>query len=159
VNAPDPVGNGPEFEFPGGTNPDWIRAPGFDGNLTALDAVKGPLLTEFGTFNAGFLSDGDFNAPASSISDEVINTSDIPWTSADQVLIANDNGNGFLAAISIGACAVDDCNSNVGPLAESQVGNGAIIAVPETSTWEMMLISFAGLGFAGFKRASKITLA
>ena len=33
------------------------------------------------------------------------------------------------------------------------------IGVPEPSTWVMMLLGFAGLGYAGFKRASKITLA
>jgi PEP-CTERM motif len=32
-------------------------------------------------------------------------------------------------------------------------------AVPEPSTWAMLLIGFAGLGYAGFKRASNITLA
>ncbi len=31
--------------------------------------------------------------------------------------------------------------------------------VPEPSTWAMMLLGFAGLGYIGFKRASKITLA
>ncbi len=37
------------------------------------------------------------------------------------------------------------------------VGNSG--SVPEPSTWAMMLLGFAGLGYAGFKRASKITLA
>jgi hypothetical protein len=31
--------------------------------------------------------------------------------------------------------------------------------VPEPSTWAMMLLGFAGLGYAGFMRASKTTLA
>ena len=34
-----------------------------------------------------------------------------------------------------------------------------IAGVPEPSTWAMMLLGFAGLGYAGFRRASKITLA
>jgi hypothetical protein len=39
-------------------------------------------------------------------------------------------------------------------------GIGNIAApVPEFSTWAMMLLGFAGLGYAGVKRASKITLA
>jgi hypothetical protein len=32
-------------------------------------------------------------------------------------------------------------------------------AVPEPSTWAMMLIGFAGLGFAGFRRAQKARMA
>jgi PEP-CTERM motif len=31
--------------------------------------------------------------------------------------------------------------------------------VPEPSTWAMMLLGFAGPGYAGFRRTSKITLA
>jgi hypothetical protein len=31
--------------------------------------------------------------------------------------------------------------------------------VPEPSTWALMLIGFAGLGYAGFRRASKTPLA
>jgi hypothetical protein len=30
------------------------------------------------------------------------------------------------------------------------------LAVPESSTWAMMLVGFAGLGFAGYHRASSI---
>jgi hypothetical protein len=29
---------------------------------------------------------------------------------------------------------------------------GSITAVPELSTWAMMLVGFAGLGFAGYRR-------
>ena len=32
---------------------------------------------------------------------------------------------------------------------------GALSAVPEPSTWAMMLLGFAGLGYAGFKRTRK----
>ena len=33
-----------------------------------------------------------------------------------------------------------------------------LLSVPESSTWAMMLIGFAGLGYAGFRRASKARL-
>jgi hypothetical protein len=39
-----------------------------------------------------------------------------------------------------------------------QIGNAAP-AVPEPSTWAMMLIGFAGLGFAGYNRARQRTIA
>ena len=34
----------------------------------------------------------------------------------------------------------------------------AASAIPEPSTWAMMLAGFAGLGFLGFRRARKATL-
>jgi len=37
------------------------------------------------------------------------------------------------------------------PVAES--GNLTVSAVPEPSTWAMMLLGFSGLGFAGYRRA------
>jgi hypothetical protein len=36
---------------------------------------------------------------------------------------------------------------------------GAISGVPELSTWAMMLIGFAGIGFVAYRRAKKATLA
>jgi hypothetical protein len=33
-------------------------------------------------------------------------------------------------------------------------GNIELSTVPEPSTWAMMLIGFAGLGYAGYRRAS-----
>lgn len=38
-------------------------------------------------------------------------------------------------------------------------GIESIAAVPEPSTWAMMLIGFAGLGFAGYKRVRRHTIA
>ena len=34
-----------------------------------------------------------------------------------------------------------------------------VIAVPEPSTWAMLIIGFAGLGYAGFRRAKRNSLA
>ena len=34
---------------------------------------------------------------------------------------------------------------------------GSITPVPEPSTWAMMLIGFAGLGFVGYRRALRTT--
>jgi hypothetical protein len=35
----------------------------------------------------------------------------------------------------------------------------AVIGVPEPSTWAMLLLGFAGLGFAGYSRARRVALA
>jgi hypothetical protein len=33
--------------------------------------------------------------------------------------------------------------------------SGYVVPVPEASTWAMMLVGFAGLGFAGYRRTRK----
>jgi PEP-CTERM motif len=43
--------------------------------------------------------------------------------------------------------------SGLGTLRLAIDGNVTTLAVPEPSTWAMMLIGFAGLGFAGYRRA------
>ena len=54
------------------------------------------------------------------------------------------NGDGFIA--------VADLLGNKGT---GDVGGmtGTLSAVPEPSTWAMMLLGFAGLGFAGYRKA------
>jgi hypothetical protein len=42
---------------------------------------------------------------------------------------------------------------NCGPR-KQDYGSVAVSQVPEPSTWAMMLLGFAGLGYAGFRRAS-----
>jgi hypothetical protein len=37
--------------------------------------------------------------------------------------------------------------------ADSSILGNAFSVVPEASTWAMMLIGFAGLGYAGYRRA------
>ena len=38
-------------------------------------------------------------------------------------------------------------------------GTGLTLTVPESSTWAMMLLGFAGLGFAGYRRSRKAAAA
>ena len=38
-------------------------------------------------------------------------------------------------------------------------GSASVSAVPETSTWAMMMLGFAGLGFAAFRRGRKTSVA
>jgi hypothetical protein len=45
--------------------------------------------------------------------------------------------------------------SGLGTLRLAIDGNVTTLAVPEPSTWAMMLIGFAGLGYAGYRRASE----
>jgi hypothetical protein len=44
----------------------------------------------------------------------------------------------------------------------ANTGDGMVeisASVPEPSSWALMLVGFAGLGYAGFRQTSKITLA
>ncbi len=43
--------------------------------------------------------------------------------------------------------------------AEQYIAGGVTVAAPEPSTWAMMLLGFAGLGFAGYRKARKTATA
>ncbi|HZZ21512.1 MAG TPA: PEPxxWA-CTERM sorting domain-containing protein [Roseiarcus sp.] len=60
-------------------------------------------------------------------------------------MVGNDAGGGFANTLYFTA----------GPDGESQGLFGAL-TVPEPSTWAMMLIGFAGLGFAGYRRRLRL---
>lgn len=49
--------------------------------------------------------------------------------------------------------------SDGSPSYGNEITNVSVTAVPETSTWVMMLAGFAGLGFAGYRRKKIATLA
>ena len=79
-------------------------------------------------------------------------------TAADPFVIGSPVGGGlfptdkiaFVADLSIsGSCGPVRCAAGTG-----DVGSGpGMSTVPEPSTWAMMLIGFAGLGYAGYRRA------
>jgi len=43
--------------------------------------------------------------------------------------------------------------------ADGTIGTVSVSAVPEASTWAMMLLGFAGLGFVGYRRATRSAIA
>jgi hypothetical protein len=59
-----------------------------------------------------------------------------------------NNSAGFMAAIdALGP-------NNTGEIA----GTGSIVSTPEPSTWAMMLIGFAGLAYAGYRKTKRAAL-
>jgi hypothetical protein len=69
-----------------------------------------------------------------------------------------------IAAASSGSDEVINLGSSFGPdIGLTFMGNGDVAmggtVVPETSTWAMMLIGFAGLGFAGYRASRKAAAA
>ena len=45
-----------------------------------------------------------------------------------------------------------------GPVAGLRYGGVAFAAAPEPSTWAMLLLGFAGLGFAGYRKRSALSV-
>jgi hypothetical protein len=91
----------------------------------------------FGTFTAGL--QGNWNGTSNNFAGPI--TFDIAGISTSDFVA---NSKGFIA--------VADVLGNVGT---GEVGGkiGTIVGTPEPSTWAMMLLGFAGLGFAGYRKA------
>ncbi len=59
-----------------------------------------------------------------------------------------NNSAGFMAAVDV-----------LGPNMTGEVaGTGTLSSVPEPSTWAMMLIGFAGLAYAGYRKTKRAAL-
>jgi hypothetical protein len=54
--------------------------------------------------------------------------------------------------IGVGAYSIFQPSYYLSPYGSAQV-TGSVDAVPEPSTWAMMLLGFAGVGFAGYRHA------
>jgi hypothetical protein len=73
--------------------------------------------------------------------------SDLDFTFASNL----DAEHSFFVASKIGACAV----TTTVALCDLGVQNSVSAAVPDSSTWAMMILGFAGLGFVGYRRTRK----
>jgi hypothetical protein len=91
----------------------------------------------FGTFTAGL--QGNWRGTSNNFAGPI--TFDIAGISTSDFVA---NSKGFIA--------VADVLGNVGT---GEIGGktGTIVGTPEPSTWAMMLLGFAGLGFAGYRKA------
>jgi hypothetical protein len=59
-------------------------------------------------------------------------------------------------------CSIPDIHQGVlisGSLTIDSATSDQIAAIPEPSTWAMLLIGFAGLGFMAYRRRNQISLA
>lgn len=62
----------------------------------------------------------------------------------------------FVADLSIsGSCGDFSCTAGTGLVGSTLVSSG----VPEPSTWVMMILGFAGLGYAGYRKTNKARIA
>jgi hypothetical protein len=76
------------------------------------------------------------------------------------------NGGGFILGFGYANSEVNFTFEDQTGFTRSQVGVGSwtttesagVAAVPEPSTWAMMLLGFAGFGFMGYRRKSRLAL-
>jgi hypothetical protein len=123
-----------------------------DGASNVADALLGPHDTVFGIAILGEQGIGD---SASSTFDFRFRGDLLLGLIGEFSISANGDS---LADNFVGDDSVINLGSNFGPNIDLTVsGSGVFIvggsAVPEPSTWAMMVLGFAGLGFAGYRRA------
>ena len=111
-------------------------SPGF-GIVIPVTGVPGGTGSGFGGFTAGL--QGDWNGTSNHFAGPI--TFDVSGISVSNFVV---NSNGYYA--------VADALGNVGT---GDIGGkiGTVVGTPEPSTWAMMLLGFAGLGFAGYRKA------
>jgi hypothetical protein len=68
----------------------------------------------------------------------------------------NGPGSGLQVNIVLSSLALSDLNASEG--SQFAVGGSLTAAVPEPSTWAMMILGFAGIGFMAYRRKSKPAL-
>jgi hypothetical protein len=101
----------------------------------------------FGSFNQTINSHDGFTSSADDVSFVLTDTGGT-WASASDVLV--NNGNGYLAAAHIFVTSSPAAQGN-GAITTGYAA-GTVGTVPEPATWAMVLIGFAGLGYAAGRR-------
>jgi hypothetical protein len=165
------VGSGIDTGF---SPPQDMSGHGF---LTTTTPVSGPrapydIASFTGTWN-GFTITGllttDPNSPLSFFNDNILRYPLVPGQPDRQYL--NFAGLGFSVADGTGvnlfydlglhaysAFASNDPPYGYGTFTGSSIGTFAVSPIPEPSTWAMMILGFAGVGFMAYRRKNKMAL-
>ena len=77
------------------------------------------------------------------------------WDDINKVVFESVKGSGVPVGFTQGYSFVLD-NISIGPVRDSSIRFSALAAVPEQSTWMLMLLGFAGLGFAAYNRPTSV---
>jgi PEP-CTERM motif-containing protein len=118
-----------------------------DGSTTTIATVSSGTEDGFGNFN--FVATTFDGLATTSGSFEIDLTG---GTLLSPILTANNNGATFAA--QMGFCT-SGCNETQGPFANTGFAGGVAPAVPEPSTWAMMIVGFCGIGFMAYRRSGQ----
>jgi len=102
----------------------------------------------FGVFNFIVTT---FNGLATTSGTFTITGTGTSWTEAN---FLTPNNNGFEVAAQMGSCGAI-CTTDHGPFSGGTGFAVATPAVPEPSTWAMLIIGFAGVGFMAYRRKNQ----
>jgi PEP-CTERM motif len=122
-----------------------------NGNAGALPTfTSGELTGETQVFDTGSVIDAVVSGASSNHLDSNIEGTDFAW-------ILTSPATGFSYTTQAGDQTLIQLEDDKGDLVESDIATVDITVsssppVPEPSTWAMILVGFAGLGFAGFRR-------
>ena len=121
------------------TSPTGVGAPTF-----TFTAPTGTLQPGFGSLTAGLA--GDWSGTSNHFAGPI--DFDIAGVSVSNFVA---NSSGFFAVVDgLGPNGTGEIGGNMETIGTPVTTSGA---VPEPSTWAMLLIGFAGLGFAGYRNA------
>jgi hypothetical protein len=151
----------------GGSGQTSFDDQAFGAISTALpdNAYATTLIGDASNVAAPFLGPGNeiFGTTIIPVADETSSTFDFSYRGD---LIADGGFDIIINGVDLGADLESDftgdnsvinLGSNFGPNIDLTIyGNGVLVfggAVPEPSTWAMLLLGFAGLGYAGYRRA------
>jgi PEP-CTERM motif len=149
-----------------------ITTDGQVGTLGAVDIVDFNLVMSIGsasttlTPNTSFVGVAGSNLTATSSGlfynfSSVDSTAYFYVSNGNQFTCFNDLGLACLGGYASAIVLYTDANDSVSVSGISESGNfefGVVAGVPEPSTWAMMLLGFAGIGFVTYRRKSKLAL-
>jgi PEP-CTERM motif len=145
----------------------------FSGTIERIDPSTGTVLSSFSApFGTGLASDGSFLYTSDGFSGVGVITkrmfdgtviSTISTGFGGNLSLARDPSDGSFYISLIDSISHYDAAGNFlgsfatpdSPYYHDGLDVGSFGAVPEPSTWAMMVLGFAGLGFAGYRRSRK----
>ena len=138
----------------------YLAAVGIDPHLarvgTGVSSAAQTLFT--GLTGPALFGVGGFSLPTTSIGDAMFVAGDLGWLFLPSSYVS---GASLSALIAFNGTSYSSLGITPGdylytlPSGDTLAINFAVAAVPEPSTWAMMLIGFAGLGFMGFRHSRK----
>jgi len=157
-------GTGPVFYFdltdPGG-GPITFSGLGVNGTIGSESYSYNTPVSGTFTPNAGYFP-GTYNYEVTCTNDTAGNICNGPLTfvangasSADPFVIGYPYGLGVFASYDVPFVFNLSVAPGTAGLCSGETACTGVVGAPESSTWAMMLIGFAGLGFVGYRRTIK----